>query len=207
MAAFFYERMSAIQEWGGGILDDLVTRGYTVVKNLIPNETAIALSNEIRTGYREDDFRPAAVGRGEEKKVIPEIRSDHVQWLDPNRLSLHMQAYWNVVDSLRLLFNREFFAGLKEFEAHATVYPPDSFYVKHLDQHRNTAHRIFSCILYLNTNWLPEDGGYLKIHHDTAPLDVLPEMGTFVCFRSDTIWHEVLPTHRERKSITGWLRR
>jgi len=27
-----------------------------------------------------------------------------------------------------------------------------------------------------------------------------------VCFRSDLLEHEVLPTKKERKSLTGWMR-
>ncbi|MGB2150512.1 MAG: 2OG-Fe(II) oxygenase, partial [Cobetia amphilecti] len=34
-----------------------------------------------------------------------------------------------------------------------------------------------------------------------------PEAGTFVCFLSEQIPHEVLPTHQARASVTGWFRR
>lgn len=36
---------------------------------------------------------------------------------------------------------------------------------------------------------------------------MLPQMGTFVVFRSDVIVHEVLPTLRERFGLTGWFKR
>jgi SM-20-related protein len=36
-------------------------------------------------------------------------------------------------------------------------------------------------------------------------LDILPQAGKLVCFRSDQIEHEVLPATRPRMSITGWM--
>jgi len=35
--------------------------------------------------------------------------------------------------------------------------------------------------------------------------NVLPVAGRLVCFRSDIIEHEVLPSKKERLSITGWM--
>jgi hypothetical protein len=35
---------------------------------------------------------------------------------------------------------------------------------------------------------------------------VQPQMGTMVCFLAEHFWHEVLPAHKERMSITGWFR-
>ncbi len=70
---------------------------------------------------------------------------------------------------------------------------------------------MISCILYLNPDWTPEDGGLLRIYPpdatDEAGIDVVPHAGTFVCFLSDRIPHEVLPARRERFSLTGWMHR
>jgi SM-20-related protein len=35
--------------------------------------------------------------------------------------------------------------------------------------------------------------------------DALPIAGRLVCFRSDVIEHEVLPSKKERLSVTGWM--
>jgi SM-20-related protein len=40
---------------------------------------------------------------------------------------------------------------------------------------------------------------------DNETLDVLPQAGRLVCFRSEQIEHEVLPATRPRFSITGWI--
>ena len=90
------------------------------------------------------------------------------------------------------------------------LYPPGSFYRKHLDQFRGVAHRKVSAILYLNPAWSVDDGGELRLYLEPAGegeyRDIAPLGGTLVCFRSDRFHHEVLPTRRERRSLTGWFR-
>ena len=66
---------------------------------------------------------------------------------------------------------------------------------------------MISVVLYLNEGWTDADGGQLRLHLAGGPRDVLPELGTFVIFRSDTVPHEVLPAARPRYSLTGWYRR
>ena len=62
-------------------------------------------------------------------------------------------------------------------------------------------------ITYLNT---PESGGELRIFRRDNPeeiaADIIPKAGSLVCFLSNQIYHEVLPTTGERLSIAGWLR-
>ena len=48
---------------------------------------------------------------------------------------------------------------------------------------------------------------YLDAHAHGEYIDVLPESGRLVVFLSETFHHEVLPTRRERWSITGWFSR
>ena len=68
--------------------------------------------------------------------------------------------------------------------------------------------RAVSAVFYLNSDWLPEQGGALRLYlADGRELDVLPEAGTLVVFLSADLPHEVLPATRERLSLTGWLRR
>jgi SM-20-related protein len=109
-----------------------------------------------------------------------------------------------------LAINRELFLGLFDFEGHMAIYPPGSFYRKHLDQFQDVAQRKVSAILYLNDGWQAEDGGQLRIYleesADSDSIDVLPRGGTLVCFLSERFYHEVLPATRERLSVTGWFR-
>lgn len=108
--------------------------------------------------------------------------------------------------------NRGLYLGLKDFEAHLSLYLPGSLYKKHIDQFTKIKHRIIFCILYLNYDWKKEDCGHLRIYHEEedgkeAFVDIMPEAGTSLCFRSDKIYHEVLPANRKRFGLTGWLKK
>lgn len=192
------------------VIADLADRGFAVVPDVLRRDQLEELAREARQGFEEGEFHRAGVGRGAEER--PEIRGDHVAWLDPAALTRAQQAYWDFVDSLREACNRTLYLGLADFEAHFAVYPPGSFYRRHLDRFHSEGRRTLSCLLYLNFDWLPQDGGALRLYlrdeeGQERPLDIQPEAGTFVVFRSDTLEHEVLVAHRERISLTGWLRR
>ena len=74
--------------------------------------------------------------------------------------------------------------------------------------------REITVLCYLNKEWEPEWGGQLRCHPNaelTDPIgtnpsvvDVQPEGGTMVVFKSRTLLHEVLPSHRRRFAITQW---
>lgn len=192
------------------VLDDLVERHFAVRQDLFPEELVAALAEEARRLWEAGRFRRARIGRGSHQQLRPEIRSDFIHWLHPEQLSPPQAAYWTAIDQLRLQLNRALFLNLREFEAHLAVYPPGTFYRRHLDQFREGHARLITCLLYLNRDWREDFGGQLRIYlpdNEDAFVDVLPMAGTFVMFRSDTVAHEVLPATRHRFSITGWLRR
>lgn len=194
------------------IIDDIAERGWSVQPHFFEDDYLKSLSEEVRVFWREGGFREARIGTKIAQQIRPEIRSDFIYWLEPENLTDLQRIYWDRIDNLRLSLNRELYLGLQSFEAHFAVYPPGSFYKKHIDQFRSVQYRLISCILYLNFSWKESDGGQLRIYLDSKDesvgyTEVYPEAGTFVCFRSDTVYHEVLPGSRERFSLTGWLRR
>ena len=116
--------------------------------------------------------------------------------------------YLDLLDKLRECLNRELFLGLEDYECHFALYPPGSFYRRHLDRFRDDDRRTVTTVCYLNADWLPEHGGALRMAlADDEELDVLPAAGTLVVFMSADFPHEVLPASRERLSLTGWYRR
>jgi SM-20-related protein len=191
----------------------LAEPGYVVVPDFLDETTGLALLSEIRASRERGDLHEAAVGRGGEKQVRSEIRSDHVLWLDPAELSPAQSRYWEALETVRASLNRELFLGLFDLEAHLACYPPGAFYKAHLDCHRGVSVRTVSAILYLNRDWTPDDGGLLRLYTDreagtSGPfLDIAPEFGKLVLFLSADFWHEVLPAKRERFSLTGWFRK
>ena len=173
---------------------------------------------ESRELWNGGAFRPAGIGRGDTWEVKPEIRTDHVHWIDPLAPTEPQAAWLAAIEDLRLRINEAMFLGVFDYEGMLAVYPPGSFYARHLDQFRDTQRRLITISLYLNENWCESDGGQLRMYlpDDAAGdagadrvdhIEVLPLAGTVVIFRSDAIWHEVLPANRERHSLTGWLRR
>lgn len=193
------------------IADDLIRQGWSVQTEFLNPEHLKALQVECLRNWQQGEFRHAGVGRGVSFEIKPEVRSDRVKWLEPGVESPAEQSYLQQLEALRLVLNREMYLGLFEFEGHMAVYPPGSFYAKHLDQFRGIGLRTVSTILYLNDDWHAEDGGQLRLYtipgDETQYVDILPTGGQLVVFMSAEFLHEVLPARRERMSVTGWFKR
>lgn len=191
------------------VCQTLAAQGYAIVPGFLAADTCRELAAECRQSWQQGEFRPAGVGRGEALRVRPEIRSDLIRWFDSDDCGPQQGRWLALLEDYRQMLNRQLFLGLVEFEGHCALYPPGSFYQRHLDQFRGVEQRTVTAILYLNEQWQTEDGGQLRIYLDeeqTLTLDVLPEQGTLVTFLSANYWHEVLPARRERLSLTGWFK-
>jgi len=191
------------------IIENLVNQGYSVSPNFLSPDECRVLAAECVTLREQGEFHRAGTGRGEMHDVRTEIRSDEIRWLEPDDCGPNQGAYLELMTAYLQLLNRELFLALVEFECFCAVYPPGSFYQRHLDQFRGVEQRTITAILYLNENWQQSDGGQLRIflNEETGEtLEVLPEAGTFVTFLSAEYWHEVLPAERDRLSITGWFK-
>ena len=193
------------------ISSEIYQNSYVIVDNFINEDFRKALLEEQIHLVNQGKFRHAAVGKGGQKQVRTEIRSDEVLWMDADELSPLQAAYWDKIEEIRQALNRRCFLGLKSFEGHFARYPIGSFYKRHLDQFQAVPHRVVTVILYLNDSWTSEDEGalrmYFPLEDGTERIeDVYPLGGRLVVFLSGEIPHEVLPTKKERISITGWLR-
>lgn len=189
----------------------IAKQGWAVQPGFLEAREVLHWSREARLSFRDGEFRPAGVGRGERHRIRPEVREDHVRWLDPPGATPAERRYFELMELLRQTLNRELTLGLLGFEAHLALYPPGARYRCHLDQFQDEGDRVLSTSLYLNPDWGAEDGGLLRLYlnePDSSPFeDVLPVGGTFVCFLSGTFHHEVLPSRLERLSATGWFTR
>lgn len=152
-------------------------------------------------------LRPARIGRGEQQKVVPEVRGDFIAWLSQPERDAEQQLLGKL-EELRAALNRALMAGLEDFQGHFALYPSGAVYARHFDRLVGSDVRAISAALYLNDNWQPEDGGQLRIYSGGgASFDVMPQGGRLVAFQSDRFEHEVMPARRERLSFTGWFRR
>ena len=193
------------------ISQEIYGNSYVVVDNFVDQAFRKELLKEQTDLLNQGQFKKAAVGKGDQKQVRSEIRSDEVLWMDPTALSPLQAIFWEKIEELKQVLNRRCFLGLKSFEGHFARYPIGSFYKRHVDQFHAVPHRIVTVILYLNESWTEADGGQLRMYFPQKDgseriEDVLPLGGRLVVFLSEEIPHEVLPTKKERISITGWLR-
>lgn len=146
-------------------------------------------------------------GTGQDAGVQNAIRRDEIHWIErENSSPMAQKKIWEKIDSLRQAFNRTLFLGLGEFEGHYASYPVGGFYQRHLDCFHEDDSRTVSLIIYLNKDWQPADGGQLRIYGKDSSHDIDPKGGTLVCFLSRESEHEVLESHAERNSFSGWFR-
>ncbi|WP_235941094.1 2OG-Fe(II) oxygenase [Cyclobacterium roseum] len=193
------------------IAQELYQNGWSITDQYISENFRKELLEEQQDLMYHGQFRHAGVGKGESFSIQPEIRSDKVMWMDEGQLTPLQQAYWDRLENLRLAINQRCYLGLRSFEAHFAMYPPGSFYLRHLDQFQSVSYRKVTVILYLNERWEASDEGALRMYFTAENgvetyRDVLPVGGRLVTFLSGEIPHEVLPTKKERISITGWFK-
>jgi len=193
------------------IVNALSDTGWCVIPDFLSPATVAALGEECIALHREGRYKRAGIGKDGEYQVREEIRGDHVLWLDEHTASPRQRIYFDALEGLRQRINGELYLGLFEYEGHFALYPPGTFYKKHLDNFRGFELRTVTCVFYLNQEWKDEDGGHLRFYlngeSETEYVDIPPKAGTLACFLTHRFWHEVLPARRERMAITGWFRR
>lgn len=193
------------------ITSELATKGWAVVDNFLSFEWASELQEEHRVQLQRGNFSLAGTGRNNDYRLDSTTRGDWILWLDQENSMSAQYQYLLLLEQLRLAVNRDLLLGLYGLEAHAAIYSPGTFYQRHLDSFQRSNLRTLTTILYLNPRWRHKDGGALRFYMDEEPeghyIDILPESGRLVIFLSDCYHHEVLTTHRERSSITGWFSR
>ena len=201
-------------------LNQITDRGYCVIDNFLNPSIIDTLASEILALENRALLHAANTGRAQ-TTVNTKLRGDSIYWLNESEASPAQQTYFDEMDHLRSGLNQHLYLGLDILESHLALYPIGASYQKHLDRFKanNNAklpQRQISCILYLNKDWLEEDGGYLRLYLNAddatdgivataSSLDIAPIAGRLVMFLSDTFYHEVLPANRARMSLTGWF--
>lgn len=194
------------------IIDGILAEGYGVVDDFLSQDEVIALANRLHERRQAGQFKAAGIGN-QQVTVENTIRGDEILWLDHDSATPEEAAFLERIGEFVDYVNRTCYLGLRDFEFHYALYPPGTFYKRHLDQFRSDSRRKLSVICYLNTDWKEEDGGQLAVFLPEEAADVTereitiqPLGGRLVCFESGRLEHEVRPASRERLSITGWLK-
>jgi SM-20-related protein len=178
--------------------------GIWVQDHFLASPQVRSLVDCARLRRERGDFAAARIGSAQQR---PEIRGDATCWITPPLLLPAERTLLAELEHLRLSLNAQDLLGLFELELHYAWYPPGAGYARHVDQPQGRAQRRVSLVLYLNEDWTPAAGGELRFF-DAAGLhrDIEPIAGRLVCFLTPGREHAVLPTQRDRLSISGWFR-
>ncbi len=186
---------------------NLAAHGWSQHNIFLPQELTLLLEAECRALNAGGALSAAGVGRGTAQEVRGGIRGDHIAWLHAGQ-SIACDRYLQIMEELRVSLNRSLFLGLHDYESHFAFYAPGAGYLKHLDRFRDDDCRTVSVVIYLNQDWLPADGGALRLHPEgKITEDIAPLASRMVLFLSADMLHEVLPATRDRISLAGWFRR
>lgn len=190
------------------ILKDIEDKGWSVQENFLSKALVKQLHETLTSLRQQGALKQAGIGRELNFHIEQSIRSDEISWFDESKLNEAQKEFLQLTQKLQDVMNEKFFLGLFELEIHFALYAPNSYYKRHLDQHKNQDTRVITLIFYLNDNWNEEDGGQLKLYlENEQSILIPPNSGTIVCFISADFEHEVLPAKRERASMTGWFRK
>ncbi len=185
---------------------DLTFDGLSVRDRFLAPSQIRALADCARLRRARGDFDAARIGGGSSLRRREDIRGDSTCWITPPLWPAE-QALLGELERLRLQLNRESLLGLFEVELHYAWYPPGAGYERHVDQPQGRVQRRVSLVLYLNEDWTPEAGGELRIFDEAdGHRDIAPVAGRLVCFLTPGREHAVLPTQRDRLSVSGWFR-
>ena len=193
------------------ILHTLAKYGFCVVDNLVPSELAEKTLEEIRRSYHTSGkFAPGKLSNGAMNRMsrLDDIRGDSVMWLDgSNDEHVFLLQVAKQMNKLALsLYHANGIAMNRVSKSKVMVSCYDGNgkgYKKHIDSPRDDSLKL-TFIYYLNKNYEKRHGGCLRIHTDSRSVDISPEFGKLVIFRSDTLVHEVLPAYIRRFAFTTW---
>ena len=174
------------------ILNDLEQQGWSVQKHFFTTELIQHLKETLTSFRQQGILKQAGIGRENNFHIEQSIRSDEISWFDEENLNESQKIYLSITQQLQNAINQHFYLGLFELEVHFALYPPNAFYKRHLDQHKNQDTRVVTIITYLNEDWRKDDGGQLQLYlKDGKAVSIEPDAGTLVCFMSADFEHEV----------------
>jgi len=188
------------------LIDSFIENKVGIAENFLSKDLSKHLITNLMGLFKDKLMLSAGIGNDTLVVHDKMYRNDKIYWLDRTHNDVHENSFFDLMDTFISHLNRTCYTGITGYEFHYTLYETGSFYKKHVDQFRNNEVRQYSMIMYLNENWVEEDGGQLCIHHLDNLQNISPVSGKSVFFKSSELAHEVLITNKPRMSITGWLK-
>lgn len=191
------------------LVDGLADHGWAGIPALADRDEVRAIRSAAEDSFARGEFEAARIGIEGAPKRHGEVRGDSIRWIDDGQPPDALRPYFAFLDGLRLALNRGLYLGVDEYEGHFARFPPGAGYQRHLDSVPGRGRRLVSCVLYLNEQWTPGDGGELAVYdaedEQREIARVEPTAGAFAAFLSESLPHAVLPAAAERWTLTGWL--
>jgi SM-20-related protein len=189
------------------IIDSFLETEIGQSLDFLSTDLAEKLKSNILNLNKANQLSQAGIGVNTELHTDILYRNDKIHWLESKSENEAEIDFFKLMDAFVIFLNQTCYTGITNYEFHYTVYEPESFYKRHVDQFKSNDNRVFSIILYLNENWKEGDGGELAIYKNEIVEKIEPLNGRMIFFDSAKLAHEVLVTNVPRYSITGWLRR
>ena len=180
------------------IIEDFDRQGFCIIDDAYPQNYVQDLVKECSSNLNQ--FREAAIQNG----IVSNIRSDHILWINENLMIAqhHIQS----LEALSQQFNRAFYLGIKEVEAHFACYNAGEFYALHRDNPQGKNGRVISSVYYLHEEWQNHWGGELRLQDKNDAWHIIPPKPNRIALFQSDLLHEVLLSKQQRLSITAWLR-
>ena len=190
------------------MIQGLIDRKYGCSDTFFNASIITGLQKNILNLCNTNQMQAAGMGNKTDLKQDATYRGDTIKWIEKSTINAFKKQFLKKIENFKNHLNKTCFSSIVDFEAHYASYEQNSFYKKHIDQFKNDNGRQYSLILYLNTDWLLEDGGLLSLYPEgELQSDISPVGGRMVFFKSDEMEHEVHPSFtRSRLSIAGWLK-
>ncbi|MCV2884293.1 2OG-Fe(II) oxygenase [Aestuariibacter sp. AA17] len=193
-----------IQRFLENAVDAIHSQGYFIAPHSLPQPIAQALLDEVQA-LQQSHFHEASIGRETDNTQNKTIRRDQIHWFNGQTQAEAIWLDWT--SNIQTAMNRYLYMGLFSFEGHYAHYRQGDFYKKHVDAFRGKSNRKLTLINYLNKSWSQDDGGEMILYlPNNQSVSIAPEFATTVLFLSEDFPHEVLPSKRDRYSVTGWFR-
>lgn len=191
------------------LIDGILADGYAICDNFLEPSQVQNLLQTFSERYEEGKFKEAGIGKQSEVHKASLIRGDEILWLESDSTNSAERVLLDKNLAFVKYLNQTCYLGIVDTEIHFAKYDIGKFYRRHRDTFQAQKGRILSVIYYLNTNWIPENGGNLIIYTQENNVEkaitIAPLAGRLVCFESEKLDHEVTEAFAERFSVTGWL--
>ena len=191
------------------LIEGISIRGYAICDDFLSAQEVANLMITFMLRYNAGKFKAAGIGKRNEFQLEKRIRGDEILWLETDSIDAAERVLLDRNSAFISYLNKTCFLGIKDTEIHFAKYDIGKFYSRHRDVFQAQKGRVLSMIYYLNTHWVPADGGNLIIYTNKKNIEtaitIAPIAGRLVCFESEKLDHEVTETFAERFSVTGWL--